>query len=180
MDNARYHKTKPIDTPNPSKLRKIQVLELLNNYDVDYDKNITAIEANQLLRKWIRDNVQSAIVQLAEKEGHQVIFTPPHNSDLQPIELVWRRIKRAFTRLYTNNTTLKDVKVRLHKQFEILETEEGRDAISKICTHIDSIIDKLKKEIDEFERVEDLDSEEEEEDSSSVSDNLSISDSSSE
>ncbi len=45
MGNARYHKTKPIDTPNPSKWRKIQVLELFNNYSVDYDKNITAIEA---------------------------------------------------------------------------------------------------------------------------------------
>ena len=89
------------------------------------------------------------------------------------------RIKGAVARLYTNTTTLNDVKERLHKQFEILETEEGRDAISKVCTHVDPIIDKLKKEMNEFEKVEDLDSEEEE-DSSSVSDNLSISDSSAE
>ncbi len=52
-------------------------------------------------------------MKLAEAEGHQVIFTPPHYSDLQPIELVWAKINNSIAKQYTNDVTFQDVSDKL-------------------------------------------------------------------
>ncbi|OQR85319.1 hypothetical protein ACHHYP_11952 [Achlya hypogyna] len=50
---------------------------------------------------------------VAKKDGHNVLFTPPHHSNLQPSELVWGVVKGAVGRQYTEDTTFQDVRVRL-------------------------------------------------------------------
>ena len=58
---------------------------------------------------------------MAKSEGHEVIFSPPNYSDLQPIEIVWENIKGEVGRKYTTQTTFKDVLVRLKESFPNLE-----------------------------------------------------------
>ena len=55
---------------------------------------------------------------LAEAEGHRVLFTPPHHSDLQPIELLWAKLKGNIGRKYDANTTMSILKERLDEEFE--------------------------------------------------------------
>ena len=45
LDNAAYHKVKRSDTPNANKLKKARVLKKLDEFDVQYHPNISAIEA---------------------------------------------------------------------------------------------------------------------------------------
>lgn len=151
MDNAKYHKSKPDGTPNASKLKKSELLTWLKIFCIEHDVGITAIEAKKLLRTYVNTNIKAAIVQKAEEAGHRVIFTPPHYSDLQPIELVWARVKGNIGRQYTNSTTMTEVKERLYHQFELLHTVEGREAIFSICRHVDSIVEKLVEEIEQSE-----------------------------
>lgn len=155
LDNAKYHKTGQLYTPNASKMRKAQVLEALTARGVQLDPNATAMEAKVLLRKWVTENVKPAIIQAAEASGHKVIFTPPHYSDLQPIELLWARVKGAVARLYTKETTLRDDGERLQHEFEKLESEAGEEAIAAIVDHVDNAIRKFLEEIARDERHDD-------------------------
>ena len=82
-----------------------------------------------MLRRWANENFLLAIVQLARAAGHYVLFTPPHFSDLQPIEILWVRVKGEIGCMYTRDTTLADVGRRLRRQFELLESYKGQNAI---------------------------------------------------
>lgn len=62
------------------------------------------------------------------------MFTPPHYSDLQPIELVWAHMKNTVARQYSYKTTLDDVRFRLNREFEKLLTEEGGELVEKSST----------------------------------------------
>eukprot|EP00977_Amphora_coffeiformis_P005207 scaffold1117_cov167-Amphora_coffeaeformis.AAC.1 len=57
-------------------------------------------------------------VKLAEQQGHRVLFQPPHHSDLQPIELLWAKLKGNIGRQYNSDTTMVVLKQRLDEQFE--------------------------------------------------------------
>ena len=92
-------------------------------------------------------NIEPAIVQETRKLGHDDIFTPPHLSDLQPIKLIWARIKSSIARSYSKTTTLQNVKDRLDEESNILETAESRSVIRNIVQHVDKIINKFHMKI---------------------------------
>ena len=41
-----------------------------------------------------------------QSRGHKVLYTPPHYSWWQPIELYWASVKNAIARRYTGDRTL--------------------------------------------------------------------------
>ena len=106
-------------------------------------------------------------------EGHEIIFSPPHHSDLQPIELVWANVKGIVGRQYTTDTTFKDVLDCLRSAFEGLQSSTVAGCIWKANKHLDElwehiqIVDEMDKE--EFEEIEDN---EDNQSSSSDSDEL--------
>ena len=59
---------------------------------------------------------------MAEEAGHTVMQSPLHDSDFQPIELVWSNVKVTVGRKYTTTITLADVSSRLNSDFAILDT----------------------------------------------------------
>lgn len=133
---------------------KVSLQELVNFIKLEnlkfwqtYPTTITAVEAKCLLRKWISENVECEIIQLAQDAGHTARFTPSHYSDLQPIGLVLARMKSAIAQQYSNTTKLQDVKNRLDREFHLLPTDEGKEAVSKIIDHVDCIINKFIQEI---------------------------------
>ena len=72
---------------------------------------------------------------------------------MQPIELLWARIKNSAGRQYSKSTALEDEKQRLNRQFEILETEEGQDGVRVIIEHVDAVILKSSAEIEAEEET---------------------------
>lgn len=65
-----------------------EVLEKLIEHLIDFEDDITAVKAKEMLRAWVSENLSTTVVQIAHENSHNVIFTPPHYSDLQLIELV--------------------------------------------------------------------------------------------
>ncbi|OQR88139.1 hypothetical protein ACHHYP_07515 [Achlya hypogyna] len=59
---------------------------------------------------------------MAKKTGHEVIYTPPYHSDLQPIELLRATVKGYVGRQYNVHTTFKDVHDRLVRGFELVSS----------------------------------------------------------
>jgi hypothetical protein len=63
---------------------------------------------------------------LAEEQCHRVLWKPPYHSDLQPIELLWARVKGNVGRQYNKQTNLSVVKQRLEIEFANLAQPEGK------------------------------------------------------
>ncbi|KAF0767765.1 hypothetical protein AaE_002834 [Aphanomyces astaci] len=61
--------------------------------------------------------VEPMIVSMARAHDHDVVFTPPHYSDLQPIEMVWSKVKGDVGVHYTVDTSFADVRSRLDVAF---------------------------------------------------------------
>jgi transposase len=126
IDNASYHKTKPAGTPVPGKMRRNELLEECSKCGLQIDSDATSIELRQALKKRIEETVEPESVQLARAAGHEVLFTPPHYSDLYPIELVWALVKGNVGRQYSATTSLQDVYTRLTAEFDELGSDTGQ------------------------------------------------------
>jgi hypothetical protein len=81
-------------------------------------------------------------VLLAEEQGHTVMFTPSYHSDIQPIELLWAKVKGQVGRQYDINTTLALVYERLMTAFEEV-TLTGHDSIAGMIRKAASIAMKF-------------------------------------
>ncbi|KAG9407384.1 hypothetical protein AC1031_002116 [Aphanomyces cochlioides] len=83
---------------------------------------------------------------MAENAGHQVWYSPPYHSNLQPIELVWALVKNEISRQDNHMTTFELVGKRLdvamanltsHAIFGCIRKSE-RDLLD-LYSHITSI-----------------------------------------
>ncbi|KAG9398678.1 hypothetical protein AC1031_014461 [Aphanomyces cochlioides] len=68
---------------------------------------------------------------MARQAGHEIVFTPPHHSDLQPIETIWAIVKGKVERQYDVNTTFDDVGKRLNEAIGELTSEVILGCIKK-------------------------------------------------
>lgn len=129
LDNARHHKYYSDKIRVISKLKKIPVLGTLDEYSVQYDDSISAVETKLLLWDYVRNNIDAEIVQPVLEMEHTVLLTPARYSDLQPIELVWVMIKSSIAAKYSYTTTFHDVRTRLEEEFKSLLTADGSETI---------------------------------------------------
>ncbi|ETV90629.1 hypothetical protein H310_14633 [Aphanomyces invadans] len=76
---------------------------------------------------------------MARARGHDVVYTPPHHSDLQPIELVWSKVKGDVGEQYTVDTSFDDVRTRLADTFDALP----QAVIWNCVEHCDSLLREM-------------------------------------
>ncbi|ETV86666.1 hypothetical protein H257_01791 [Aphanomyces astaci] len=134
MDNAKYHKGRPRGTPN-SRQCKRTLQEACVAYGIPFEE------------KGIQERLVAKAV-----GGHRVVFTPPHHSDLQPIELVI--VKGQVGRRYADGTGLSEVKARLEEAFDDLKPSSIQGCIKASEVKLQKLYDHLV-EIDAFESDED-------------------------
>jgi transposase len=145
LDNAKYHYAYGPDVPKPAKMKKQQCAEFLASKGVEFDPSMSAVELKQLVKKYIDDNIPIEIIRLATEKGHKVLFTPPYHSDLQPIELVWARIKGNIGRQYNNESTLELVYQHLLAEFESLSV--AHDSVGGMIEKCATVAEKFHNEI---------------------------------
>ncbi|KAE8962921.1 hypothetical protein PR001_g29544 [Phytophthora rubi] len=122
MDNAKYHKKLPKSTPRKGS-RRSDMHAACKLYGISYTASDTRAIMWEKLSRHIVEHVEPEIVSMAKEKGHEVVFTPPHYSDLQPIEYVWANIKGEVGRQYTSNTTFQQVRNRLDRAFENISSK---------------------------------------------------------
>lgn len=97
MDNAAYHNVlSPVSAPTPScKKEKIRSWLDKNNFPVKED----CLKA-ELVDILTRVGPQPTYVldEIANKQGHEVLRTPPYHPELQPIETCWGIVKNEIGR----------------------------------------------------------------------------------
>jgi transposase len=65
------------------------------------------------VKEYVEKYEVSAVIELAKKGNHTILFTPPYHSNLQPIELVWALVKGNVARLYSNGRTMDQLEAQL-------------------------------------------------------------------
>ena len=115
MDNASYHVKLPDYCPKLS--ANVPILrQYLDLKGVSYDPRATKPMLQELVRaEKAKEKPQTVLA--AEALGHEVLMTPPYHSDLQPIELLWAKLKGNIGRKYSKDTTMTVLKQRLDEEF---------------------------------------------------------------
>ncbi len=96
---------------------------------------------------------------MAQARGHDVIYTAPKFSELQPIEMVWANVKGVVGRAYTTKTSFRDVYDRLNDAFYNLDSETIHRTIEKSSAYLLKLHDDLRAaEVTEASTGDDFDS----------------------
>ncbi|KAH9094469.1 hypothetical protein LEN26_018316 [Aphanomyces euteiches] len=129
MDNAKYHKSIPSDTPKYG--WKKENLKASSRMHEDLDTHCS--QRCAYFRFY------------GENRGHDVVFTPPHHSDLQPIELVWAAVKDEIGRQYTTITSFDDVLRRLYTAFDGLTLKTIHGCINESKRRLFALNEHLER-----------------------------------
>lgn len=137
MDNAKYHKTKADGLPQWAKMKKDDALQWLKANAPQC--NAEPWWSADALKTQVREEIAKrplAVEQLLHKHNkdHQLLFTPPYHSDLQPIELLWAWVKGDIRKQHDNTTTTKHVETRTIQGFAGV-AQTGGPRIAKLINH---------------------------------------------
>ena len=116
MDNASYHRALPDSVPKLTAKKQVLI-----DYLTTKGVTVEATDTVAILKEKVRAEKakeKPKVVLLAEDQGHEVLFTPPYHSGLQPIELLWAKLKGNIGRKYSKDTTMKVLKQRLDEEFQ--------------------------------------------------------------
>jgi hypothetical protein len=101
--------------------------------------------------KWLDkhpDHNRTVVEQLMSDAGHSLVYTPPFCPEVQPIELLWAKVKRYVAQRSTHNRSMTEART---------QTEEGFEQVTKMFCN--SIVKHCHDWIDAFlltEAAEDL------------------------
>ena len=119
------------------------------------------------LKEYIRQNIEPIICTMAANRGYEVIFSPPHHSDLQPIEIVWAITKGEAGRQYSTETMFSQVLSRTKVAVNALASSTIAGCIRNVNKHLMELHDDIMRleDVDESkdDDAEDSDSSSEDE-----------------
>ena len=94
------------------------------------------------VQKWLAehpDHNRTVVEQLMSDAGHALVYTPPYCPEVQPIELLWAKVKHYVAARSTNGRSLTQARQ---------QTEEGFEAVTKMFCN--SIVKHCHDWIDQF------------------------------
>ena len=136
MDNASYHNTLSACSPPTSTCTKERIWNWLIENNVPCDENSLKAELIMALKQMTVIPLYE-VDEIAKKQGHEILRTPPYHPELQPIELCWGVVKNHIAR--NCDFTLSNLKIQL---------EEGFSKVDNLVCK--KVIEKIKSKEDEF------------------------------
>ena len=85
------------------------------------------------------DHNRTVVEQLMSDAGHALVYTPPFCPEVQPIELLWAKVKRHVAARSTHNRSLAEARA---------QTEQGFEQVTRIFCN--SIVKHCHDWIDDF------------------------------
>ena len=131
LDNASYHNTKSDGCKCPTmSSRKAVLQKFLSDQNVAFEPKMTKPELYVLVKQHKPPVVYKTDV-IAQAHDHVVLRTPPRMCELNPIELIWAKLKMLVAE---RNTTfkLKDVQQHVHDVMSEIDASDW----SKTCGHV--------------------------------------------
>jgi hypothetical protein len=125
LDNAKYHHARGADFIDPNTMNKSELVTALLSFDIEeievsrggqrvrmkkaafYQRGGRSAPKNDELKAALQEYLdahpqhqRSRAQKAFDAEGWQLIFTPPYNSECQPIEKIWANVKGHVARAY--------------------------------------------------------------------------------
>jgi hypothetical protein len=169
LDNAAYHK--PRDETWISATKAMNKHNLAHQlYDLGVEQLTTVDDSHRVVpahlfeakkseggpskedllaavRKWLDEHPDSnstVVEQLLSDAGHALIYTPPFCPEVQPIELLWAKVKRYVRDRATHSRSVTEARE---------QTEEGFEQVTKLFCN--SVVKHCHDWIDSFLATED-------------------------
>jgi len=129
MDNAPYHNVL-VEEAFPKTNHSVKKLrEWLSNNEIPWTKDMLKSELFDLGSRFAA-KPEFLIDQIAGKEGHSILRTPPYHPELQPIETCWAIIKNPVAQY--NDFTMKKVWSLLEEGFAKVTNKTCQKLIKKV------------------------------------------------
>jgi transposase len=129
MDNASYHNTlSPCSPPTPN-CSKERIWNWLIDNQIPCEANSLKAELVAVLKKIAPIPIYE-IDEIARRDGHEILRTPPYHPELQPIELCWGIVKSHIAR--NCDFTLSNLKSQLEEGFTKVDVSTCVKVIRKI------------------------------------------------
>lgn len=96
------------------------------------------------IKKWLgehSDANRTVVEQLMSDAGHSLVFTPPFCPEVQPIELLWAKVKRYVADRSTHNRSMTEAREQTEQAFEQI----SRMFCNSIVKHCHDWIDRWLK-----------------------------------
>ena len=129
MDNAPYHNVL-VEEAFPKKTHSVKRLrEWLSKNKIPWTEDMLKSELFELCSIFA-SKPEFLIDEIARKEGHSILRTPPYHPELQPIETCWAVVKNHVAQ--HNDFTMKKVLILLEEGFEKVTENVCQKLIKKI------------------------------------------------
>ena len=146
MDNASYHKALTEDSAPIATSSKEKMRSWLEKNDIPCRDDCLKVELTAMLNK-IAPNPTYIIDEIADRNGHIVLRTPPYHPELQPIEICWGVVKNEVGR--NCNFTMQNLENQLEEAFKKVTSE----TCDKIIRKIRQVEDKFWEEDAKMDRL---------------------------
>jgi transposase len=186
LDNAAYHRARGAEYVNPATMTKLELIQHLELFGINSitvnrrgqsvqfnsasfyrrggDSGPTNAELKAALQDYLNRNPhlqRSRAQTLFDAEGWQLLFTPPYNSECQPIEMVWAKVKKFVANQYTSDRTMEAARLQTLDGFYGYGEENYAGVTSEFCRscirHVKEYCDWFCREtIVGVEKIEDL------------------------
>ena len=128
MDNASYHKVLSVNSAPNYTSKKEFISSWLKENGVPISNDSVKAELVELLKK-IAPIPTYELDEIAAKQGHKILRTPPYHPELQPIETCWGVVKNQVAR--NCDFTMKNLEKQLDLAFESVTASTCSGIIKK-------------------------------------------------
>jgi len=137
MDNASYHNVlsnHSAPVPNSKKLvlsgvEVSEILTWLNQNKIPVSDDCLKSELIEIINK-IAPNPTYVVDEIASKQGHKILRTPPYHPELQPIEICWGIVKNEISR--NCDFTMENLLIQLDEAFSCVTSNTCSGLMKKI------------------------------------------------
>lgn len=142
IDNAPYHNVQECKAPS-SNSRKEEMKQWLSEKNIAFASSLLKPQLYELIKLHKKQHIVYKFDNLLAQHGHTVLRLPPYHPELNPIELIWGKVKNSVA---AKNTTFKleDIRKLLEAEFEAVDSNYWKKCCSKVVAIEDEY---LKNEI---------------------------------
>jgi hypothetical protein len=101
----------------------------------------TVTELRSALTKWLEDHPQvTEVKRLMDARGFQLLYTPPFQPEVQPIELLWGSVKQAVAKKHVRGRTIHETQSQVQAALHSITPEQIAGYFSQTDKKLDSWI----------------------------------------
>ncbi len=136
LDRCAFHMVCR-DSLVPSQMKKVDLQQWLMQRGITWEEPWLRARLTEEVERYREKKPLVEVV--AEEQGHKVLFLPVHHPELNPIELIWARVKHDWGAVFSNRTSVKE-------QRQHLEASLKKDITpaygTKVYEHVPKIEEK--------------------------------------